>query len=444
MPKTELTPALLSCSDDLLPCYPERYPPVAAWVPLEEDRVRRVWAHVAAQGRPINLYVHIPFCRRICRYCAVIYRRRLTAPDELERYGEAVAREAALWSPVLKGARVRSVFLGGGTPSLLEPAGLSALIGALRRSIPGSCDAWLGLEANPESLDAARLDAMKLLGVDYLSVGVQSFEDAVLEKADRSHDAAQAWEALELARARSSARLNVDLMAGLPGQTREGFLRDIRALCRWKPDSIHLAYFKPSRFTLAAHGRETPCQDEPQAWRSWVEQGLRYLESHGYRRKSEFIVARVGRLKRRPRPAGVEGPELGLGAGAFSQAGGSFMSQNIATPRSYQTVVSQGRIPVARGWASTPRQEAIAFLLSRWRTCGTVDAREFRRVLGAPLEKLFAAEVGALRAQGVIERRGHDYRVLPRMSADLDLTRALYEPEVVERLSAAFPEATPR
>ena len=174
-----------------------------------------------------GLYVHLPYCASRCAYCAFVVT---TEAGSRDRYLEALETEAGLLAPEAAGARFDSVYLGGGTPSLLPPAAIARLLATLRGRFSISADAEVTLEANPEDVTGSALAGWTEGGVNRVSVGVQALSDAELAAVGRRHDAARARAALgELAR--SGLSVSGDLILGLPGQTRESFLASLAGLC---------------------------------------------------------------------------------------------------------------------------------------------------------------------------------------------------------------------
>ena len=176
-----------------------------------------------------SLYFHIPFCRKACHYCDFHFSTKLTSVDEMV---DAMARELALRAPDWTEMGAPStVYFGGGTPSVLAPDQIAFLIDTVRHHFPDAAFEEVTLEANPDDLDPARLAGWRAAGVDRLSVGVQTFDDAALEWMGRTHSGDDAVRALERAATMGFERMTLDLMYGLPGRSLAGWERDLgRAL----------------------------------------------------------------------------------------------------------------------------------------------------------------------------------------------------------------------
>jgi oxygen-independent coproporphyrinogen III oxidase len=194
---------------------------------------------VTPSGRSVGVYVHVPFCTRRCEYCSFN-----TAPiedrDIVGRYLAALGREIELlatapWAP---GLAVETIFFGGGTPSLLDDGQMAAVLDALRRAFRMADDAEVTVECNPESVTRAKLAGYREAGVNRVSLGVQSLDDAILRAIGRLHSADAARAAFDAARAAGFSNVSVDLIYGLPALSAEGFRTTVDGLLAWEPDHV--------------------------------------------------------------------------------------------------------------------------------------------------------------------------------------------------------------
>lgn len=196
-------------------------------IPLAIARPPAAAASGLAAPPPLSLYVHWPWCVRKCPYCDFNSHEVRGEPDE-DSYLAALVADLDAALPRIWGRAVISVFIGGGTPSLMRGASVDALLAAVRMRVPLHPDAEITLEANPGAADAERFGAYRAAGVNRLSLGIQSFDDASLVRLGRIHDGSEARRAVDLA-LRHFPRVNLDLMYGLPEQAPEGAARDIDA-----------------------------------------------------------------------------------------------------------------------------------------------------------------------------------------------------------------------
>ena len=260
-----------------------------------------------------GLYVHLPYCRSRCGYCAFV-----VTTDESSRtdYLEALEREAVLLGPETAGVRFDSLYLGGGTPSLVPASDLNRLAADLHRRFRFEADSEVTLEANPEDVTDERREAWRRAGVNRVSVGVQSFADGELEAVGRRHDAAGARRALDRLAA-SGLSLSADLILGLPGQTRSTFRESVSELApRVDHVSIYLLETDKAR-ALEEDRRARPeryLSDEEQA-DAWLE-AAEFLGGSGFTHYEISNWCRPGRAARHNVKYWTRTPTLGLGVSA--------------------------------------------------------------------------------------------------------------------------------
>jgi oxygen-independent coproporphyrinogen III oxidase len=224
--------------------------------------------YAAAAAARTGLYVHVPFCVRRCAYCD--FSSGLASAAGVSRWLAALEREIGLRAGTAAGASFSSVFLGGGTPSVLAPEVVARLFGALRAAFSLAPDAEITLEANPESVDEPRLAAWRAAGVNRLSLGAQSFDDAELARLGRAHDAEAVDRAVGLARRAGFERLSLDLIFGFPGHAPAAWERTLdRALALGTGHLSAYALIPEAGTPLGdavLEGRLAPQDDEGQAW----------------------------------------------------------------------------------------------------------------------------------------------------------------------------------
>jgi len=193
---------------------------------------------VSADPGTLGLYLHVPFCRTRCRYCD--FYRVGENRQRMDRFVVALDAEIAGWGKRYGGRRVESVFFGGGTPSLLEPGEIGAILRRIAGAFDLAADAEVTAEANPSDLTLARLVGLREAGVGRLSIGVQSLVDRELRLLGRRHDAADAAKVVERARQAGFERLSLDLMIGIPAQTDGSFAGSVERAIALAPDHLSL------------------------------------------------------------------------------------------------------------------------------------------------------------------------------------------------------------
>jgi oxygen-independent coproporphyrinogen-3 oxidase len=361
-------------------------------------------------GADVGVYVHVPFCERVCPYCdfAVVAARPLTAAQE-SRYVDALVSELASRREDFAERRLASLYLGGGTPSLLQPASVARIVEAVCRAFPGSGPEEVTLEVNPSTVERERLPGFRAAGVGRLSVGVQSFDDVTLRRLGRAHRAEEAHRTLAACRETPFESLSVDLIVAAPGQAMAGLDADLDALLAFSPDhvsSYELTVEAGTPFaTAAARGQlARPAEEEAVAMLERVEARL---AAAGYHRYELSNYARPGAEAVHNRRYWERRPVLGLGLSAVSTDPPTrphpfgVRRQNPRDLASYLEQVECRTSPPAEVLdAPTARGEA-AFLALR--TARGLQAAGFAAEFGAPPRRYFSAAIEQLVAARLLD-----------------------------------------
>jgi oxygen-independent coproporphyrinogen III oxidase len=279
----------------------------------------------------LGLYLHVPFCGSICNYCN--FNRGLLDPAVRERYVPAVEREIAL---AADGSRVDTIFFGGGTPSLLEPAEIGRLITACRDAFDVHPVVEITLETNPETSTRERMERFREAGVNRISFGVQSFRDEELGRLGRVHSADRAREAVREARGAGFDNISLDLMMWLPQQTQEHWRFNVEELIAAGPEhaSLYLLELYPNaplKEDMARAGWSQAPDDDAAEMYLW---SLDRLERAGYRQYEISNVGRHGRESRHNLKYWQDGEWLGFGCGAHSTRRG-VRWKNVSSTEEY-------------------------------------------------------------------------------------------------------------
>lgn len=350
-----------------------------------------------------HLYIHIPFCARICPYCA-FYKER---PDssQTDRFCEAILREvevrAAYWRIMPE-----TIFIGGGTPTALTTAQLEFLLGGLGDHLDLSAVREWTVEANPGSVSARKAALLRNLGVTRISLGVQSWDDTLLTLLGREHNAAQAEASFQLLRDTGFENLNIDLMFGLPGQTLAQWEATLQKTIALGPEHIStycLTYEEDTEF-FARQARGEYREDADSDAR-FLERTMEILEDAGFEHYEISNYARAGHASWHNRGYWAGEDYLGIGPSAFSTIGLE-RRQNVPDYRRYSDLVLAGGSPVSLTEALTAeikRGERIALSLRTMRGIPSSDLNRW------PNERREFEELGLLReVEGncVLTRRG--------------------------------------
>ena len=268
----------------------------------------------------LSLYIHFPFCVRKCRYCDFLSGPADSAAREA--YLRALEREISLVPQFIGKRPVRTLFFGGGTPSLMEEGQLESLMEALRSEFTIDQDAEISMEVNPGTADLQKLKAFRKLGINRLSIGVQSFNDEELALLGRIHRAEDAVRIFYEARQAGFENLNLDLMSALPGQSAESWRDNLERACRLGPEHISAYSLIIEEGTPFASMDLPPLPGEEEDRRMYHET-REILLSHGYERYEISNYARPGFACRHNCVYWTCGDYLGLGLGASSLVGES-------------------------------------------------------------------------------------------------------------------------
>jgi len=286
---------------------------------------------------PLSLYIHIPWCVRKCPYCDFnSHEAREGIPEDT--YITALVADLEQDLPAAWGRTIETVFIGGGTPSLFSPEGIDRLLGAVRARVPLKPDAEITLEANPGTVDQARFKGFRDAGINRLSIGVQSFQAGLLQRIGRIHNDTDAIAAIEAAQQAGFPNLNLDLMFGLPGQTIEQALADLRIATALQP--AHISWYEltiePNTW-FHRHPPERPVDDD--LW-EMQQSGRVLLDAAGFERYEISAYARDGRLCRHNMNYWQFGDYFGIGAGAHAKISdaatqGITRTSRVRHPRTY-------------------------------------------------------------------------------------------------------------
>ena len=293
------------------------------------------------QQERLSLYVHLPFCRTLCTYCAFNTYAGMLAL--VEPYVAALEREMALVGQAAGEASAHTLYFGGGTPSLLTPAQVAAIITAARREFKLADGAEITLEANPGDADLDKLRAIREAGVNRLSLGVQSALAADLRLFGRRHTFEEAAAAFRLAREAGFDNISVDLIYGAPGQTLDGWRHTLREVLAWEPDHISLYALKlePSTsLALRVEKGRLPAPDDDLA-ADMYDLARVWLAEAGYHHYEISNWARPGCESQHNRQYWLNRPFLGFGAGAHGAAAG-LRYWNVDPVREYIERVTTG------------------------------------------------------------------------------------------------------
>ncbi len=344
-----------------------------------------------------GVYIHVPFCLKKCRYCDFY---SITNLDEVNAYVTAVVSELAL-SPI-PGTSVDSIYIGGGTPSLLRPKGIGHLLDRVAAKFAITPQAEVSMEANPGTLSAGDLAGYRAAGINRLTLGVQSFNDTGLRFLGRIHNAAEAVRAITASRKIGFENLGIDLIYGLPSQSPGDWAADLDTALSFAPEhfSCYMLTVVPGTPLGEdhAHHRFRPLADERTA--AMFRQTRRLLGAAGYRHyEISNFASDETTISRHNRKYWAGAPYIGLGPSAHSYWP-PLRRWNVADVKEYIQIIADDRLPVAGEEVLSREQLMMEAILLGLRQADGISIERFDAAFNTDFSTLFASVLRAPEMQG--------------------------------------------
>ncbi|MCP4042405.1 MAG: oxygen-independent coproporphyrinogen III oxidase-like protein [Gammaproteobacteria bacterium] len=361
---------------------------------------------------PLSLYVHIPWCIRKCPYCD-FNSHALKGELSEQRYMDALLRDLEQDLPRVWGRRVGSVFIGGGTPSLLSPESLDRLLSGLRARLTMLPDAEITLEANPGTAEADRFSGYRKAGVNRLSIGVQSFNNQLLKGIGRIHGGEEAIRAVEMAQGAGFDTLNLDLMYGLPGQSVVDAVEDLTLAISL--ETVHISHYQLTLEPNTRFHSEPPVLPEEDVHWDMQQACQEVLKRSGFGHYEVSAYARPGSQCRHNLNYWRFGDYIGIGAGAHAKLShavprGVTRFTKHCQPEIYME--ADGSF-VDEEWELAPQDLIIEFMLNGLRLSEGVPTSLFNIHTGLAPEVL-AEGLAQAREQGLMEDNATRLLATPR------------------------------
>jgi len=412
------------------------YPPYSCWTAEHAGDAYAALARAPRPGNPLGLYVHIPFCRKRCHFC---YFRVYTDKDSLQikAYLDSALKELALYAkqPALRGRKPNFVYFGGGTPSYLSVDQLRTLTDGIKALFPWDEAQEVAFEAEPGTLTEAKLQAIRGLGVTRLSLGVEHWDDHVLEINGRAHRSKEILRAYDWARAAGYPQINVDLIAGMVEETEEKWFETVRRTIAIAPDSVTIYQMEVPYNTdiykeMKAQGRlAAPVATWPTK-RAWVAHAFSEFEKAGYTVTSAYTVVRdPAKTKFVYRDRLWTGADLcSLGVASFSHVNGTHY-QNLPDFETYLSALRDDKLPLWRALTPTDEERAIRELILQLKL-GRVSVPYFREKFGLEIATRFREAFEMLRSRGHLAAEGEEIRLTRNALLQVDsLLPAFFLPQ---------------
>jgi oxygen-independent coproporphyrinogen-3 oxidase len=427
------------------------YPPFSAWKPEYLPEAAAAMARPPKPDTPLGLYLHIPFCRKRCKFCYFRVYIDKNARD-VEMYLNALVREVELYSkqPIVGGRPLHYFYFGGGTPSYLSVAQLRTLTDRLRNFLPWDKAAEVTFECEPGTLQQHKLEALKEIGVTRLSLGVENFDDKILESNGRAHLSGEIRRAWDWIRQIGFEQTNIDLIAGMVGESWDNWRSCVQKTIELSPDSITIyqmelpfntVFSKEISDEKEAHDHPgslpispaQPAHAEVADWptkREWVKYAFEELAKAGYQSSSAYTMVKdKARCKFVYRDSLWHGADMfGTGVASFGHVGGVHV-QNVDTWEQYLGHLDKGELPLGRALPVKPNQLLIREMILQIKT-GRLEAAYFKNKFGADIFTQFADGFETMTAAGQAKRDNGTIRLTPEGLLQIDrLLPAFFEPE---------------
>lgn len=397
------------------------YPPFSVWTTEAVEQEARPALVTDPTNVPLGLYLHIPFCRKRCHFCYFrVYTDRNAT--EVQAYLDLVAREWELYAeqPALAGRPLDFVYFGGGTPSFLSVRQLTGLVHRLAGVTPWDTAGEITFECEPGTLTESKLAAIRELGVTRLSLGVENFDDRILEVNGRAHRSAEVFRAYEFARSISFPQINVDLIAGMLGESDANWHACVEKTIALAPDSVTIYQMElPYNTTISSDILKQTGQfgDAVAPWatkRRWVDEAFAALERAGYTVGSAYTAVRDPTdTTFLYRDRLWQGADLaGLGVASFGHVNGVHM-QNADVWGPYAEAIENGRLPLSRAYRPTADERLIRELVLQLKL-GSIRPDYFHEKYGIDVRARFSAPLASLTRDGYVTEKSSEIVRLSR------------------------------
>ena len=382
------------------------YPPYSFWTGEHVDEAYAALDRPARPETPLGVYLHIPFCRKRCTFCYFkVYTDKKA--DEIEGYLDAALTELKLYSekPFINGRKPKFIYFGGGTPSFISSKQLTRLVHEMKLLLPWDEAEEITFECEPGTLTEGKLQVIKDLGVTRISLGIENFDDKILESNGRAHRSKEIIRAYDFARSIDFPQINIDLIAGMVGETPDNWKDCIRKTIELAPDSITIYQMEvPYNTTIVKemkiHGQSVAPVADWKTKRGWVDYAFAELERAGYSVASAYAAVKdPSRTKFLYRDLLWSGADMiGLGVASFSHIGGThFQNRHDWDP--YMAAIAEGKLPIFRALTLSSDEQMIRELILQMKL-GHVHRAYFQSKFGVDVEQRFADPLHALANRG--------------------------------------------
>ncbi len=384
------------------------YPPFSTWKGDQLDAVHTALQTPPAVDTPLGLYLHIPFCRKRCKFCYFKVFTDQNAKD-IEAYVSALCREIELVSklPVMGARPFRFVYFGGGTPSFLSSRQLTSLVDRLRANINWDKAEEVTFECEPGTLQENKVKTLKELGVTRLSLGIENFTDSILEENGRAHLSKEVYKAWDWIKAADFDNVNIDLISGMVGETWDNWKYNISEAIKLSPESITIYQMELPFNTvyskdILGNKIETPVADW-ETKREWLNYAYDEFLGAGYKISSAYTVVKDNnKVNFSYRDNLWSGSDLlATGIASFGHVGGVHY-QNKADMKQYQSDLTEyGKLPLGRACAATDHQLLVREMILQLKR-GYLDVVYFKTKFDVDVTQQWKSEFEQHQKDGML------------------------------------------
>ena len=384
------------------------YPPFSQWKSEQLDSVTSVLAKPPVADTPLGLYLHIPFCRKRCKFC---YFKVFTDQNakEIESYVAALCKEIELVSqqPVMGDRPFRFVYFGGGTPSFLSSRQLTSLVDRLRENINWDQAEEVTFECEPGTLQENKIKTLKELGVTRLSLGIENFTDSVLEENGRAHLSKEVYKAWDWIQAADFDNVNIDLISGMVGETWDNWKYNISEAIKLSPESVTIYQMELPFNTvyskdILGEKIETPVADW-ETKRAWLDYAFDEFLSAGYKISSAYTVVKDNsKVNFSYRDNLWQGSDLlATGIASFGHVSGIHYQNKADMAQYKEDLMEHGRLPLGRAFTPSDHQLLIREVILQLKR-GYLEVEYFRNKYDVDITQQWASEFQAHADEGML------------------------------------------
>ena len=400
------TQRLDSKDTDVGSVFVSNYPPYSAWDKDRPQLAERVLAEAPRSGVDFGIYLHIPFCRKRCKFC---YFRVFTDKNagEIGSYLDVLAAEVEAFSvmPAFAGRRPKFVYFGGGTPSYIGVEQLRALVDRLQAAIPWSGTEEVTFECEPGTLTQSKLEAIREVGVTRLSLGIENFNDDILRENGRAHVSKEIDRCLPWIAELNFHQLNIDLIAGMVGETWDTWKETVAKTLDLEPDSVTVYQMELPFNTRYSKNIIDGSFDRPLAdWhtkRVWHDYAFQELAKAGYEISSAYTMVKSPDTRFVYRDSVWHGCDLlGTGVASFSHIRDVHF-QNVDGWGEYLARLHAGELPIGRAYQTTDREQLVREFVLQLKL-GQVHVEYFQEKFDVAIPEIFSQPLQQLESQGFL------------------------------------------